>query len=204
MADSVATTSRISLTVNGHRHELELDNRTTLLDALREHLDLTGSKKGCDHGQCGACTVLLDGRRANACLVFAVAAQGHAVTTIEGVAAAGSLHPLQQAFIERDGFQCGYCTPGQICALPPPKRGPRQRWPSGVSSARGVASRIVEYRAKHGLSQSALARQLGMKQPAIARLEAADHNPSVDTLMRLAQGLDMEFHIDVTPEGVAI
>src|SRR5882762_8958771 len=102
MADRVATTSRISLAVNGHRHELELDNRTTLLDALREHLDLTGSKKGCDHGQCGACTVLLDGRRANACLVFAVAAQGHAITTIEGLAEDDRLHPVQQAFLDFD------------------------------------------------------------------------------------------------------
>ena len=116
MPDSVSTTSRISLTVNGRQHELELDNRTTLLDALREHLDLTGAKKGCDHGQCGACTVLLDGRRANACLVLAVAAQSHAVTTIEGVAAGDGLHPLQQAFIEHGGFQCGFCTPGMILA----------------------------------------------------------------------------------------
>jgi xanthine dehydrogenase YagT iron-sulfur-binding subunit len=133
MPDSVATTSRISLTVNGHQHELELDNRTTLLDALREHLDLTGPKKGCDHGQCGACTVLLDGRRANACLVFAVAAQNHAVTTIEGVAAAGGLHPLQHAFIERDGFQCGYCTPGQICSAVGMLAEVDAGWPSAVT-----------------------------------------------------------------------
>jgi len=133
MPDSVATTSRISLTVNGHEHELELDNRTTLLDALREHLDLTGAKKGCDHGQCGACTVLLGGRRANACLVFAVAVQSQAVTTIEGVAAAEGLHPLQQAFIERDGFQCGYCTPGQICSAVAMLAEVDAGWPSAVT-----------------------------------------------------------------------
>src|ERR1700748_983390 len=105
MRDGVATVSRISLTVNGVAYELEVDNRTTLLDAVREHLDLVGAKKGCDHGQCGACTVLVDGRRANACLIFAVAAQGRAVTTIEGVAAVEELHPLQRAFVDRDAFQ---------------------------------------------------------------------------------------------------
>jgi len=101
--------------VNGERHELDLDTRTTLLDLLRERLHLTGAKKGCDHGQCGACTVLLDGRRANACLVLAVTLDGVEVTTIEGLAD-GDLHPLQAAFIEHDAFQCGYCTPGQICS----------------------------------------------------------------------------------------
>jgi xanthine dehydrogenase YagT iron-sulfur-binding subunit len=104
-----------TLRVNGERHELDLDTRTTLLDLLREHLHLTGAKKGCDHGQCGACTVLLDGRRANACLVLAVTLDGVEVTTIEGLAD-GDLHPLQAAFVEHDAFQCGYCTPGQICS----------------------------------------------------------------------------------------
>ncbi|MDQ2780324.1 MAG: 2Fe-2S iron-sulfur cluster-binding protein [Pseudomonadota bacterium] len=118
------------LKVNGHSHKLEIDPRTTLLDVLREHLKLTGSKKGCDHGQCGACTVLLAGRRVNACLVLAVMAEGDDVVTIEGLpalasigdgsqaatAAAIRLHPMQQAFLSHDGFQCGYCTPGQICS----------------------------------------------------------------------------------------
>jgi len=106
----------VSLTVNGRLHTLMLDPRTTVLDLLREHLDLTGTKKGCDQGQCGACTVLIDGRRANSCLTFAVMYDGAQITTIEGLAAGGVLHPLQQAFIEHDAFQCGYCTPGQICS----------------------------------------------------------------------------------------
>src|SRR6516164_4651003 len=106
----------VSLTVNGTRHALVLDPRTTLLDLLREHLDLTGTKKGCDQGQCGACTVLIDGRRVNSCLTFAVMYDGAQITTIEGLAAKGALHPLQQAFIDHDAFQCGYCTPGQICS----------------------------------------------------------------------------------------
>jgi xanthine dehydrogenase YagT iron-sulfur-binding subunit len=102
------------LTVNGQDHELRAEPRVSLLDALREHLGLTGSKKGCDQGTCGACTVWVDGRRVLACLTLAVACEGHAVTTIEGLSASGELHPMQAAFIERDAFQCGYCTPGQI------------------------------------------------------------------------------------------
>jgi len=107
----VAELQPVALTVNGRAQSLVLDTRTSLLDLLREHLGLTGSKKGCDHGQCGACTVLLDGRRANACLVLAVAADGGDVVTVEGLE-----HPLQDAFVERDAFQCGYCTPGQLCS----------------------------------------------------------------------------------------
>jgi xanthine dehydrogenase YagT iron-sulfur-binding subunit len=106
----------LSLTVNGADRQLSVAPWTTLLDALRDHLDLTGTKKGCDHGQCGACTVLVNGRRINSCLTLAVMQDGANVTTIEGLAADGVLHPLQQAFIDRDAFQCGYCTPGQICS----------------------------------------------------------------------------------------
>jgi len=106
----------VSLIVNGVARELQLAPWTTLLDALRDHLDLTGTKKGCDHGQCGACTVLVDGRRINSCLTLAVMKDGANVTTIEGLATNGALHALQQAFIDHDAFQCGYCTPGQICS----------------------------------------------------------------------------------------
>ena len=106
----------INLIVNGVRRTLNLVPWTTLLDALRDHLTLTGTKKGCDHGQCGACTVLVDGRRVNSCLTLAVMKDGSEITTVEGLARDGALHPLQQAFIEHDAFQCGYCTPGQICS----------------------------------------------------------------------------------------
>jgi xanthine dehydrogenase YagT iron-sulfur-binding subunit len=109
-------TARVTLAVNGRSHTLTLDTRTTLLDALREHLQLTGTKKGCDHGQCGACTVIVDGRRINACLTLAVMHPGAQVTTIEGLGTPDHLHPLQAAFVKHDGYQCGYCTPGQICS----------------------------------------------------------------------------------------
>jgi xanthine dehydrogenase YagT iron-sulfur-binding subunit len=111
-----AGTVSVQLKINGKAHALELDPRVTLLDALRERLNLTGSKKGCDHGQCGACTVLVNGRRINSCLSLAVGHDGDEITTIEGLANGDELHPVQAAFIEHDGFQCGYCTPGQICS----------------------------------------------------------------------------------------
>ena len=120
----------ITLTVNGVTHELTLDARTTLLDLLREHLGLTGAKKGCDHGQCGSCTVLLDGRRITSCLALAVAHDGAELTSIEGLADGDDLHPIQAAFVEHDAFQCGYCTPGQILSAVGMLEEVRAGWPS--------------------------------------------------------------------------
>jgi len=143
------TSSELTLVVNGTSHRIRLDHRTTLLDALREHLGLTWTKKGCDHGQCGACTVLADGRRVASCLMLAVAAGGAEITTIEGLAAAGGhgrvvppgasgapdgeLHPLQAAFVEHDALQCGYCTPGQICSAAAMLGEAAAGWPSAAS-----------------------------------------------------------------------
>jgi aerobic-type carbon monoxide dehydrogenase small subunit (CoxS/CutS family) len=124
--------AEITLSVNGVEHSLVVDTRTSLLDLLRERLGLTGSKKGCDHGQCGACTILIDGRRANGCLALAVAHDGAEIRTVEGLADDG-LHPLQSAFIERDAFQCGYCTPGQLCSAVGMLEEVRSGWPSAVT-----------------------------------------------------------------------
>lgn len=110
------STATVSIVVNGEKKNLDVDTRTTLLDALRERLHLTGTKKGCDHGQCGACTVIVDGRRINSCLTLAVMHEGASVTTIEGLGSPDNLHPMQAAFVKHDGYQCGYCTPGQICS----------------------------------------------------------------------------------------
>lgn len=116
VSSSPVSTSRVSFRVNGSVRDLNVDTRTTLLDLLREHLHLTGTKKGCDHGQCGACTVIVDGRRINSCLTLAVMHEGGDVTTIEGLGTPENLHPMQAAFVKHDGYQCGYCTPGQICS----------------------------------------------------------------------------------------
>jgi xanthine dehydrogenase YagT iron-sulfur-binding subunit len=130
------TSSELTLVVNRTAHRLRLDHRTTLLDALREHLGLTGTKKGCDHGQCGACTVLIDGRRVNSCLLLAVMAREAEITTIEGLAAPdGSLHPLQAAFVEHDALQCGYCTPGQIRSATAVLGEAAAGWPSAASAS---------------------------------------------------------------------
>jgi xanthine dehydrogenase YagT iron-sulfur-binding subunit len=123
----------LHLQVNGEERDLLVDVRVTLLDALREHLHLTGTKKGCDHGQCGACTVLVNGRRINSCLSLAMAHSDDEITTIEGIGTADALHPLQAAFVEEDGFQCGYCTPGQICSALGMLAEASTGWPSHVS-----------------------------------------------------------------------
>ncbi|VTU22120.1 aldehyde dehydrogenase iron-sulfur subunit PaoA [Variovorax sp. RA8] len=133
-AGGTVPATKVSLEVNGTRRTLDLDTRTTLLDALREHLHLTGTKKGCDHGQCGACTVLVDGVRINSCLTLVVMHEGSKVTTIEGLGTPGSLHPMQAAFVKHDGYQCGYCTPGQICSAVGVLDEIRQGIPSHVSA----------------------------------------------------------------------
>ncbi|CAN5879285.1 hypothetical protein BH11PSE1_BH11PSE1_22580 [soil metagenome] len=124
---------KTTITVNGQSRALDLDTRTSLLDALREHLNLKGSKKGCDHGQCGACTVLVNGVRINSCLSLAVMHDGDEVTTIEGIGGEENLHPMQQAFLTQDAFQCGYCTPGQICSAVGMLKEAAQNWPSQAS-----------------------------------------------------------------------
>src|SRR3954463_2864099 len=134
MADSPGSVS-IELHVNGDRVTVDVDPRTTLLDLLREHLDLTGAKKGCDHGQCGSCTVLVEGRRINSCLALAVAHDGDHVRTVEGLADGDELHPLQRAFLEHDAFQCGYCTPGQLCSAVGMLDEVAAGWPSVVTPA---------------------------------------------------------------------
>ena len=128
------THSDISLRVNDVTHQLRVDNRTTLLDAVREGVGHTGPKKGCDHGQCGACTVLLDGRRVVSCLTLAVAAQGAEITTVEGLAGDGALRPIQEAFVRLDGFQCGYCTSGQLCSAVGMLAEHEAGWPSAVTT----------------------------------------------------------------------
>ena len=135
---------RVNLTINGRPYAIDLDPRTTLLDALREHLALTGSKKGCDQGQCGACTIIVNGQRINSCLALAVMHDGDEITTIEGLADEGVLHPMQAAFVRHDGFQCGYCTPGQICSAVALLAEHREGWPSYATADVATAPALTD------------------------------------------------------------
>ncbi len=150
--DDPAGAVELELTINAAEVRVAVDVRTTLLDLLREQLDLTGSKKGCDHGQCGACTALIDGRRANACLVLAVSLEGREVTTIEGLASDGQLHPLQVAFLEHDALQCGYCTPGQICSAVGMLAEARAGMPSAAGEAPAAGAALDEQQIRERMS----------------------------------------------------
>jgi xanthine dehydrogenase YagT iron-sulfur-binding subunit len=143
-ATSPPVVEKVSFRVNGKNRTLELDTRTTLLDALRDHLHLTGTKKGCDHGQCGACTVIVDGRRINSCLTLAVMQEGARITTIEGLGTPEKMHPMQAAFVKHDGYQCGYCTPGQICSAVAMLEEIKDGIPSHVSGDLGARPRVAE------------------------------------------------------------
>jgi xanthine dehydrogenase YagT iron-sulfur-binding subunit len=142
--ETAAQGDMIRLTVNGRSHALDLDPRTTLLDALREHLGLTGTKKGCDQGQCGACTILVNGLRINSCLALAVMHDGDEITTIEGLASGDTLHPMQAAFVRHDGMQCGYCTSGQICSAVALLKEHREGWPSYATPDVAVAPALTD------------------------------------------------------------
>jgi xanthine dehydrogenase YagT iron-sulfur-binding subunit len=144
--------ARVSIDINGKRQTLELDTRTTLLDALREHLKLTGTKKGCDHGQCGACTVIVEGRRINACLSLAVMHEGDKVTTIEGLGTPDHLHPMQAAFVKHDGYQCGYCTPGQICSAVSVLNEIKAGVPSHVTADLNASLKVTEAELRERMS----------------------------------------------------
>jgi xanthine dehydrogenase YagT iron-sulfur-binding subunit len=145
-------TENVTLTVNGRRHALDLDPRTTLLDALREHLGLTGTKKGCDQGQCGACTVIVNGQRINSCLTLAIMHQGDSITSIEGLGTPENLHPLQAAFVKHDGYQCGYCTPGQICSAVAVIGEINDGIPSHVSGDLNAAPKLTEAELRERMS----------------------------------------------------
>ena len=151
-SDPPPSTRQIGLNINGRLELTELDTRTTLLDALREHLRLSGAKKGCDHGQCGACTVLVNGRRINSCLTLAVMHEGDVILTIEGIGAPEHLHPMQAAFLEHDGFQCGYCTPGQICSAIAMLDEVRAGWPSLVTADLTSRAKLDDHEIRERMS----------------------------------------------------
>lgn len=148
----VPVLSKVTFEVNGKSRALTVDTRTTLLDALRENLQLTGTKKGCDHGQCGACTVILDGRRINSCLTLAVMHEGSRITTIEGLGTPDNLHPMQAAFVKHDGFQCGYCTPGQICSAVAVLAEIKAGIPSHVTADLNAPPRVTEIELRERMS----------------------------------------------------
>ena len=152
MPEPAPTSMKVSLEVNGAAQSVEVDTRTTLLDLLREHLHLTGTKKGCDHGQCGACTVMVDGKRINSCLSLAVMSEGTKVTTIEGLGQPENLHPMQAAFIKHDGYQCGYCTPGQICSAVAVLEEIRAGIPSHVSESLTDRPRVTNEEMRERMS----------------------------------------------------
>jgi xanthine dehydrogenase YagT iron-sulfur-binding subunit len=151
-ADTPPVVAKVAFEVNGKPRELQVDARTTLLDALREHLHLTGSKKGCDHGQCGACTVIVGGRRILSCLTLAVMHQGDRITTIEGLGTPERMHPMQAAFVKHDGFQCGYCTPGQICSAVAMLGEIRAGIPSHVTADLNAASQVTAVEVRERMS----------------------------------------------------
>lgn len=151
-ANGAPAMSKVSFNVNGGLRELEVDTRTTLLDALREHLNLTGTKKGCDHGQCGACTVIVDGHRINSCLTLAVMHEGDSITTIEGLGTPENMHPMQAAFVRHDGYQCGYCTPGQICSAVAVLDEIKAGIPSHVSADLGSAPQFTNAELRERMS----------------------------------------------------
>ena len=144
--------AKVSLAVNGQIHALQLDTRTTLLDALREHVKFTGAKKGCDHGQCGACTVIVNGRRINSCLTLAVMSEGSEVTTIEGLGSPDAMHPMQTAFVKHDGYQCGYCTPGQICSATAMLEEVKAGIPSHVTADLAAAPKLTTAEVRERMS----------------------------------------------------
>jgi xanthine dehydrogenase YagT iron-sulfur-binding subunit len=151
-APTTGPLTKVAFEVNGVRRYLELDPRTTLLDSLREHLHFTGTKKGCDHGQCGACTVIVNGRRINACLSLAVMHEGDRITTIEGLGTPGTLHPMQAAFVRHDGFQCGFCTPGQICSAVAVLEEIRAGIPSHVSTSLTARPQLTDLEVRERMS----------------------------------------------------